>query len=294
MTGCASGDKRRTAFYVPRDDDRAMILIHQRIVPRSRTGTGSLWEASTEIGGKTYSAASRHGAPQALARVLLAAGIPDQPVEVRSEICVFDDGKTIRTEELKGCIRYRSLHAMARYTFQEGDRPLHRVSYTERPEGVFSVEEEQSPEGLALGGRGRQKCVSSLVLGQREGPAPNPSEIGASAPAAEMRFSPLGDGQECVSSRVADGQEVRLADAHGTHAAAMRCCEGCDGDFLPARPWSRFCSAACRLRAHRRLARKRETYDQPQLPSRAPKIASLRHRRLSQMTTLPSDRACHS
>jgi hypothetical protein len=40
-----------------------------------------------------------------------------------------------------------------------------------------------------------------------------------------------------------------------------RRCVSCDGDFLPARRWSRFCSAVCRLRAHRRLARE----------SRAPK-----------------------
>jgi hypothetical protein len=114
-----------------------------------------------------------------------------------------------------------------------------------------------------------------LVLAQQEGPAPNPSEIVASAPAAEMRFSPLGDGQECVSSRVADGQEIRFADRQEMHAAAMRRCEGCDGDFVPARSWSRFCSPACRLRAHRRLARKPETNDQPQFPSRARKIAGL-------------------
>jgi hypothetical protein len=34
-----------------------------------------------------------------------------------------------------------------------------------------------------------------------------------------------------------------------------RRCVSCDGDFFPARPWSRFCSSACRLRAHRRLPR---------------------------------------
>ena len=32
-------------------------------------------------------------------------------------------------------------------------------------------------------------------------------------------------------------------------------CDGCDGDFRPARPWSRFCCPAFRLRAHRRLAK---------------------------------------
>ena len=59
-----------------------MIHLRQRIVPRSRTHTGALWEAATEFDGNVYSAASRHGAPQALARVLVAAGVPDQPVEV--------------------------------------------------------------------------------------------------------------------------------------------------------------------------------------------------------------------
>src|SRR6516162_2878763 len=73
-----------------------MICVRQRVVPRSRTHTGSLWEASTEIDGKLYSAASRHGAPHALARALVAAGIPDQPVEVRSEVCVSDNGAEIR------------------------------------------------------------------------------------------------------------------------------------------------------------------------------------------------------
>ena len=89
-----------------------MIHVRQRIVPRSRTHTGSLREAATEFDGNAYSAASRHGAPQALARALVAAGVPDQPVEVRSEVCVFDDGRTIRTEELEGCIKCSSLHAM--------------------------------------------------------------------------------------------------------------------------------------------------------------------------------------
>jgi hypothetical protein len=37
-------------------------------------------------------------------------------------------------------------------------------------------------------------------------------------------------------------------------AIATRRRDGCDADFRPARPWSRFCCPACRLRAHRRLA----------------------------------------
>ena len=90
-----------------------MIRIRQRIVPRSRTHTGSLWEATAEADGNTYSAASRHGAPQALARELVAAGLADRPVEVRSEVCTFDNGTEIRTEEGAGCIRYRSQLAQA-------------------------------------------------------------------------------------------------------------------------------------------------------------------------------------
>jgi hypothetical protein len=177
-----------------------MIRIRQRIVPGSRTHTGSLWEAMTEIGGKTYSATSRHGAPQALARVLVAAGIADQPVEVRSEVCVLDAGKEMRTEELRGCITYRSLHAMAKWTFTEGAAtPLHRVRFQEQPEGVFSIE----------------------------------------ASGQEMRFTPPDD---LVVAPVSDPSKK-----------GRRRCVSCDVDFFPARPWSRFCSSACRLRAHRRL-----------------------------------------
>jgi hypothetical protein len=180
-----------------------MIEIRQRIVPRSRTHTGSLWEAVTEIDGQPYSATSRHGAPQALARVLVAAGIADQPVEVRSEVCVFDNGAEIRTEQLRGCIRHRSLHAMAKWTYSEGNQPLRRVRFQEQPEGVFSVQSS---------------------------------------------------GQKCVSSPPDDVVEVTPPDGRETQAPAPRRCDGCDSDFVPARPWSRFCSPACRLRAHRRAS----------------------------------------
>jgi hypothetical protein len=115
-----------------------MIHIRQCPVPRSRTPTGLAWGAVTEIDGKSYSAVSRHGAPQSLARALVAAGIPDQPVEVRSEVCVFDNGAEIRTEELRGCISYRSLHTMAKTTFAESaTAPLRRVRFEEQPEGLF-------------------------------------------------------------------------------------------------------------------------------------------------------------
>jgi hypothetical protein len=149
-----------------------MIRIRQRLVPHSRTQTGSLWEAIADTDGKTYTATSRRGAPMALARKLLAAGIPDQPVEVRSEVCVFDNGAGIRTEQLRGCIRYRSLHTMAKTTFEEGDRPLHRARFKERPQIAFSLqasgqESVSSPSDDVVVIRepdpaflGRRRCVS--------------------------------------------------------------------------------------------------------------------------------------
>ena len=95
-----------------------------------------------------------------------------------------------------------TFHAAAKWTHKEGDRPLRRVRHKERPEGVF------------LGIRTGQKCVSSAVHHDVEvSPADGP-KTEAPAPTAETR-----------------------------------CCDGCGGDFRAARPWSRFCSPACRLRA---------------------------------------------
>jgi hypothetical protein len=75
----------------------------------------------------------------------------------------------------------------------------------------------------------------------------------------EGLFSVSGTKQKCVSSAPDDDVAVPPAHGHKTQAPAptieMRRCDGCGGDFRPARPWSRFCSPACRLRAHRRLAR---------------------------------------
>ena len=162
---------------------------------------------------------------------------------------MFDDGRTIRTEELKGCIRCSSLHAMAGRTFNEGDRPLHRTRYTEQPEGVFL----EHPEALAPVRRGKQKCVSSRGDVSLEGIRADTPEKGPLTPAAEMRFGTLGDGYESVSPRPVDRQEVRLGDGHEAHRTETRRCESCGGDFRPGRAWSRFCSSACRLRVHRRL-----------------------------------------
>jgi hypothetical protein len=65
----------------------------------------------------------------------------------------------------------------------------------------------------------------------------------------------LGSGtrQKRVSSPAVDIVEPQPAEARETHS-----CDGCGKAFQPPRPWSRFCSPACRLRAHRRLARQDE------------------------------------
>jgi hypothetical protein len=81
------------------------------------TGRGCPWLISCEIDGVTYSAASRSGAPYALARVLVAAGVLDQPMSVVSQ-------------GLKGDARYKSIHKMAGYTIGENaTHPMHLTSW---------------------------------------------------------------------------------------------------------------------------------------------------------------------
>jgi hypothetical protein len=174
------------------------------------SNSASTWIAKATVDGWAFTARSRHGAANELARQLVAAGLADRPME-------------IRYRGLAGTMTWSSFHAAATWTFSEGDRPLHRVRYRERPEGVF------------LGGGTGQKCVSWRVSDDVE--------------------SPSGDGRETEAP---------------TLAAETRPCDGCKGDFVPARPWSRFCSSACRLRAHRRLAGRQAAKDQPQFPSGAP------------------------
>jgi hypothetical protein len=62
-----------------------------------------LYEVETTIDGQRYSVRSRRGAPFALARMLMAAGIADQPASVTHE-------------GLRSSLTYRSLHWMAERT----------------------------------------------------------------------------------------------------------------------------------------------------------------------------------
>jgi hypothetical protein len=113
-----------------------MIEMHQTIVPNSRPPEkGSKWIATCTIGGQEYSAISRSGASHELARVLVAAGIPDQEVKVTSDAM---SGKTIR--RLPGHLRYRSLHHMALWTCQESvTAPLRLRKWAPHPGSTLAV-----------------------------------------------------------------------------------------------------------------------------------------------------------
>jgi hypothetical protein len=82
------------------------------------------WVAEVMVDGRTYTARSRHGAPNELARHLVAAGIADRPM-------------VIHYRGVAGTMIYRSVHAAAMWTHSEGDRPLRRVRFEEQPEGLF-------------------------------------------------------------------------------------------------------------------------------------------------------------
>jgi hypothetical protein len=85
------------------------------------------YEAECEVDGRRYSARSRHGAPNELARVLVSTGVPDQPVEVRQV-------------GIKGCLSCHSLHEMALWTNEESAKvPLRRVRWKPAPDFTAAV-----------------------------------------------------------------------------------------------------------------------------------------------------------
>jgi hypothetical protein len=72
-----------------------------------------VYQAECEIDGRRYSARSRRGAANELARVLVSAEVGDQPVAVRQV-------------GAKAGIMYRSLHDLARRTYAESATVLLR------------------------------------------------------------------------------------------------------------------------------------------------------------------------
>jgi hypothetical protein len=135
-----------------------VITIVCRVVPDSYTGTGSSYSAETEVSGKRYSATSRHGAPNRLARELVEAGVPD-------------DAVTVRYAGLAGCGSYRSLHAMAELTYSEGNSPLSRARYVKFERramvGEAGAGEETAdvlPEGSERNASGASPELSVTVI----------------------------------------------------------------------------------------------------------------------------------
>jgi hypothetical protein len=96
------------------------IHVHQWPEEATRSpGKSCRWVAEAIIDGITYTARSRHGAPNELARVLVAAGIPDAPMAV-------SHGR------LRGETTYRSFHEIALWTYEEtATKPLHRVRWVD-------------------------------------------------------------------------------------------------------------------------------------------------------------------
>ena len=86
----------------------AGMIQTQQVLDRTKPygSRGIAWVAECVVDGKPYTVRSRSGAPYALARALIADGVPDQAMVVTS------DG-------LVGETRYRSIHAMAGKTVME-------------------------------------------------------------------------------------------------------------------------------------------------------------------------------
>jgi hypothetical protein len=105
--------------------------MRPRPIEATRTAENSCaFIAECEVGGRAFAARSRRGAPFALARDLVAAGVADQPVEVTHA-------------GLRGAMRYPSLHRMAGLTITEGVRGSVEIGrWQERPD--FSVGEAEN------------------------------------------------------------------------------------------------------------------------------------------------------
>ena len=94
-----------------------MIKAYQYPDEEKRGVRGCTWVIECNIDGVNYSARSRSGAPYALARVLVEAGIPDQP------LCVVSKG-------LKGETNYRSVYKTAEFTIGESaNTPIYRTRW---------------------------------------------------------------------------------------------------------------------------------------------------------------------
>jgi hypothetical protein len=103
------------------------IVVRTMLLEETRTpNSGCVWLAQCEVEGRRFEARSRHGAANALARDLVAAGITDRPLEVR-----FDG--------VPGCLRWASVTAAAGRTYTEGNRPLQCIRWIAPQNAVQAI-----------------------------------------------------------------------------------------------------------------------------------------------------------
>jgi len=178
------------------------------------------WVAETTLqDGRFFFVRSRHGAPNKLARQLVAAGIPDQPMEACD-----------RRSGLKA-LTYRSFHAAAKWTYTEGAATLlQRVRYQE----FHGLPES---DAASVPGRGDPMLAGcpETVLGN--------TEKGGGTPSEAVQHLPDG-----VTPKIGVGDKQ----------AELRQCETCGRRFRPWRPQATYCSGACRQKAYRERSRKPE------------------------------------
>jgi hypothetical protein len=185
----------------------------------TRTPNGvCYWVAETTLQDERFfSVRSRHGALNGLARQLVAAGIPDQPMEA------CDRRSGLKT------LTYRSFHAAAKWTYREGAATLlQRVRYQE----FHGLTESEAD---AVRGEGEPMPVGcpETVLGS--------TEKGGGTPSEAVQHLPDG-----VTPKIGVGDEQ----------AELRQCETCGRQFRPWRPQATHCSGACRQKAYRERSRK--------------------------------------
>ncbi len=133
------------------------------------------WVAETVLDdGRRFTARSRHGARNELARQLVEAGVADDEMQTYATL----GGRRMKT------LHYRSFHGAAKWTFSEGDGPLHRARYV-------------SPENIAAGfaGKGQKGGISvpgdvepagtetTPEIATASTPAPAPSRVKIQRPA---------------------------------------------------------------------------------------------------------------
>ena len=112
------------------------------LVPGTRAAErGSLWSASCDWSGQTFEARCRSGAAYKLCRLLVAAGIPDQPLQVFNAKGQID-------------LTFTSIHMAAGRRIVEGNRtPIANVPYA--PIFRQNADGDGQDGALAFGGSQR-------------------------------------------------------------------------------------------------------------------------------------------